>query len=150
MNQPAIKTRGFKQGKYKLRHPEKYKGNPNNVRFLSSWELRAFEFFDNNPFVLEWSSQEIIIPYIKPTDNKVHKYYPDIWVKFKDNTGKIHEEIIEIKPKQQTKQPRKNSKYYLTEQITLAINVAKWKARERYCKQRNINFRIVTEEGIFK
>jgi hypothetical protein len=68
------------QGYFKPRHPEKYVGDVNKIRFMSSWELQADKFLDDNPNVLRWSSEEIVIPYVKPTDGKVHRYYPDYWV----------------------------------------------------------------------
>ena len=38
-------------------------------------------YFDRNENVIEWSSEEIAIPYVSPWDNKIHRYYPDFLVK---------------------------------------------------------------------
>jgi hypothetical protein len=107
-------------------------------------------FLDNNERVLRWGSEEIVIPYVKPTDGRVHRYFPDFWVEYVNKDGEILQEIIEVKPKSQTRKPRANSKHQLYEQATLAINMAKWQAANAYCKERNMKFRIVTEKSVFK
>ncbi len=141
------------QGFYKPRHPEKYVGDVNKIRFMSSWELQADKFLDDNVNVLRWSSEEIAIPYIKPTDGKAHKYYPDYWVEYRNKNGKIVSEIWEVKPKNQTQQPRtrgKNKKTQLRESITWAINIAKWEAATQFCNKYGLKFRIITENQLFK
>lgn len=139
----------FKQGIYKLRHPEKYIGDPSKVIFRSSWELEMHRFFDNNPNILQWSSEEIAIPYIKPTTRKVHRYYPDYWIKYKTGSGEIIQEIIEVKPNSQV---NIHTKKRLTEydKITYAINIAKWSAASQFCQKHDIKFRILTEHEMFK
>lgn len=120
---------------------------------MSSWELEAHQFFDNNPNIIRWSSEEIKIPYIKPTDGKVHYYHPDYWIEYKNRAGQIVQEIIEVKPATQTKPPvlkGKRKKQQLYESITWAINVAKWKACQDFCNKYNIKFRIITENHMFK
>jgi hypothetical protein len=140
----------FKQGQYKLEHPEKYVGDVDKVFYRSSWELEAHKFFDNSTKVIRWSSEEIPIKYIKPTDGKVHRYFPDYWVEYVDRHGSVIQEIIEVKPAAQTRKPRKNSKHALYEHITLAINAAKWQAAMEWCKQHGMKFRILTERSLFK
>lgn len=140
----------FRQGFYTPRHPEKYIGDVTKIRFMSSWELETHQFFDNNPNVLHWSSETIAIPYMKPTDGRIHKYYPDYFVEYINSAGEVVQEIIEVKPAAQTKAPRKTHKHALYEQLTYAINTAKWEAAVRFCAERNIKFRIITEKSIFK
>ncbi len=139
----------FKQGFYTLRNPEKYVGDPNKIFFRSSWEEHTNRFFDNNPNVVSWSSEEIHIPYIKPTDGKVHRYFPDYWVEYKDKAGNLIQEIIEVKPEDQVYIQRKKR---LTEydKVTYNINRAKWQAAAQFCKKKGIKFRILTERSIFK
>jgi hypothetical protein len=141
--------KNFKQGTYVPKNPEKYMGDVNKIRFMSSWELQTHTFFDNNPNVLRWASEEIAIPYIKPTDGRLHKYYPDYFVEYRNSAGEIIQEIIEVKPAAQVRAPRKNHKHALYEQLTYAINTAKWTAAARFCAERNIKFRIITEHSIF-
>ena len=141
----------YQQGWFTPKHPEKYVGNVSRIRYMSSWELKMHEFLDNNPNVLQWSSESIAIKYLKPTDHRVHKYYPDYWVKYKNKKGVVVQEIIEVKPAHQLRQTRKRSpKTRLYEQVTYAINVAKWQAAQRFCDKYGMKFRIITENEIFK
>ena len=81
------------------------------------------KYLDRQPEVLFWSSEEVIIPYKSPIDNKWHRYYPDFWVKTSKN-----ESLIEIKPKRQTKPPKENPKHrrrFLKEVKAWGINEAK-------------------------
>lgn len=147
------RKRGYKQGWYTPRNPGKYRGDSKHIRYMSSWELHAHRFLDGNPNVLEWSSEEIAIPYVRPTDRRVHRYFPDYWVKYKDAHGRIYEEIWEVKPAKEISQPTrvgKSRKQQLLESITYAINVAKWKAAQTYCRQHGYKFRIITETHLFK
>lgn len=125
-------------------------GDPTKIRYMSSWELETHQFFDGNEKVVRWSSEEIAIPYIKPTDGRIHKYYPDYYVEYINNAGQLIKEIIEVKPLSQTKAPRSNHKHKLYEQLTFAVNVAKWEAAQSFCRQRGIKFRIITEKSIFR
>jgi len=156
--QPKRKRTGSRsthnQGYYTLRNPDKYRGDVNNVRFMSSWELNVHKFLDNNPNVIEWASEEVVVTYIKPTDNRPHKYYIDYYVKMRNREGKIIEELWEVKPERETKPPtkkgKKSQKTILYEQITYAVNQAKWKSATLFAKQHGMVFRVLTEKHIFK
>ena len=139
----------FKQGVYKLRHPEKYIGDPNKVVFRSSWELEMHRFLDNNAKVLRWSSEELSIPYVKPTTGRVHRYFPDYFVEYENAHGEIVREIIEVKPSNQVDlSGRKRLSEY--EKVTYAVNKAKWIAAQQFCDKRGIKFSILTERQLFK
>lgn len=141
----------FKQGYYVPKHPEKYIGDVNKIVYRSSWEYKMDEFLDNNPNVLQWASESIAVPYVKPTDGKIHKYYPDYYVKYRNKQGEIIEEILEVKPQKQTRRSRtRNPKNKLFEDIQFAINVAKWKYCQEFCNKHNIKFRLVTENTLFR
>ena len=141
----------FLQGKYTLNHPEKYVGDVNKVIYRSSWELHAHKFLDNNPNVIEWGSEVVVIPYVKPTDKKVHKYFIDLYVKYKNRSGEIVRELIEIKPKKQTRASRsRNRKHKLYEDITYAINSAKWQAAKQFADKNGFKFTILTEDQLFR
>jgi len=108
---------------------------------------------DGNNNVIEWGSEEIIIPYISPIDNKVHRYFPDFYVKAYTKEGTSKKYIIEVKPFKQTKPPKKpkrsrSSEKYLTETITYEVNSAKWKAAIEFCKDHRCEFRILTEKEL--
>lgn len=145
--------RTFKQGYFHPTNPSKYVGDATKIRFMSSWELKFDQFLDRNPNILRWSSEEIAIPYVKPTTGRVHRYYPDYWVEYRNKNGELIQEIIEVKPSTQTKQPKrrgKNRKTQLYEDLTYAVNQAKWAAAQQFCSSHNIRFRIVTEKELFK
>lgn len=145
--------KGWRQGYFSPRNPEKYIGDPSNIRFMSSWELELNKMLDGNPYILRWCSEPFGIPYVRPTDNKVHKYYPDYFIEYQNKHGNIIKEIIEVKPKTQVKPPKKtgkSKKQQLNEQMTYAINVAKWTAAKQFCDQHGITFRVVTEQQLFK
>ncbi len=106
---------------------------------------------DRNTNVLEWGSEEIIIPYRSPVDNRVHRYYPDFYVKARTKTGGLAKSIIEIKPHKQTLPPKRQkqkSKTFLTEVRTYGVNSAKWKAARAYCRDRRMTFLILTEHHL--
>ena len=138
-------------GKFKPKNYKKYKGDPTKIFYRSLWERRFMVYCDNNPNILEWGSEEIIIPYKSPLDKKVHRYFPDFFIKYKNSSGKIIREIIEVKPKKHLsppKEPKRKTKRYLGEVNTYIINQAKFKAAEEFCKDRKLGFRILTEEHL--
>lgn len=140
------------KGMFKPKNPSKYKGDPTNIVWRSSWECVFFSRLDNDPNVIQWSSEEIIINYKSPIDSRIHRYFPDCWVKKKNpDTGKITETLIEIKPKAQTKAPsvqKKPTKKYINEVQTWGINNAKWEAAESYCKAKGWDWIIMTEDHL--
>lgn len=104
-------------------------------------------FFDTNPKIKKWSSETIALPYLCPTDGKIHRYYPDFWVEFEN--GEIL--LIEVKPISQTKRPKPNKKVtrkYIREIKTYAKNEAKWKAAGEYAADNDWKFKIWTEETL--
>ena len=108
-------------------------------------------FLDQNENVLEWSSEEVVVPYVSPKDGRHHRYYPDFLAKMMKEDGSIKTVMIEVKPKKETKEPRKQSKVtqkYITEVVTWGINQAKWKAAQEYCADRQWDFMIITEEHL--
>ena len=139
------------KSRYKPTYPQKYKGNPNSIICRSSWERRFCHWCDMNENILEWGSEEFSIPYISPIDNRVHKYYPDFIIKVKESSGQIKTYVIEVKPEKQTREPVKKSrvtKSYIYEVTTYAVNQAKWKAANEFCKDRLIEFKIITENEL--
>jgi hypothetical protein len=141
----------LKQGRFVPQNPKKYKGDPTQIYYRSGWELKVFLHLDNNPNVIQWSSEEIIISYVSPIDNRRHRYFPDVYAKLKLRDGTIKEYIYEIKPKAQTVEPVKKSritKRYVNEVVQWGINTAKWKAANEYCKNRGYEFKILTETDL--
>ena len=99
------------KGKFRPKNHKKYHGDFREVIYRSSWELKFMQYCDTNKNIVRWSSEEIVIPYRSPVDNRIHRYFPDFYVKYKDIRGKMHEKVIEIKPAKQVKEPKmqKNS-----------------------------------------
>ena len=83
---------------------------------------------------------------MSPTDRRVHRYFPDFYIKVKESTGKVVEKIIEIKPKKQCVLPK--NKKNLTEVVTYAINQAKWSAAKDFCDDRKWQFQVLTEKEL--
>ena len=139
------------KGRFRPKNHKKYKGDPTKVFYRSLWERRFMHYCDNTPSILEWNSEEIVIPYVSPVDNKVHRYFPDFYIKVRNVSGTVRREIIEVKPKRQCeppKKPQRQTKKYLREVATYGVNQAKFKAAEKYCKNRKYNFRILTEDHL--
>lgn len=136
----------FKQGFYTVRNPEKYIGDVNKVVYRSSWELHFNKFLDGNPYIVRWGSECIVVPYIKPTDGKVHRYFPDYYIERVNADGEMFRELIEIKPEAQTKLRKRSSIY---EQLTFAVNESKWRAAQAMCIKQGITFRVLTERQLF-
>ena len=109
------------------------------------------KYCDMSPSIMEWGSEEIVIPYRSPLDGRVHRYFPDFYIKVKQSTGKIQKYIVEVKPKRQTKQPkvqRKMTKKYIYEVTEYAKNQSKWEAARQYCDDRNYKFMLITEKEL--
>ena len=93
-------------GKFKPKNYKKYKGDPTKIYYRSLWERRFMVYCDNNPSIIEWGSEEIIIPYRSPVDRKVHRYFPDFYIKYQNSKGEVLREIVEVKPKAQCLPPK--------------------------------------------
>ena len=139
------------KGKYYPKFPHKYKGDPTNIVFRSLWERKFMVYCDSNANVLEWNSEEIAIPYISPVDHRSHRYFPDFYMKVKETDGRIKKYVIEVKPLKQCsppKKPKRQTKGYLYEAYEYAKNQAKWKAATEYCKDRRLEFKVLTENEL--
>lgn len=137
------------KGLFKPLNPEKYLGDPNKIRFLSSWELRFMNFCDSNPSIIKWGSEELRIPYYHPIHKNVRQYYPDFIIRYQDKNGQLHTELIEIKPSKEATVPKTNKKGKINtyDAAALIINHAKWQAAGSWCASRKIKFRVLTESG---
>ena len=138
-------------GKFKPKNYKKYRGDPTKIYYRSLWERRFMVYCDNNSKIIEWGSEEIIIPYKSPLDKKTHRYFPDFYVKYINKDKQVVREIIEVKPKRHLslpKEPKRKTQRYLNEVATYIKNKAKFKAAEEFCKDRKYGFRILTEEQL--
>jgi hypothetical protein len=126
-------------------NPKKYAGDHSKIVCRSLWERQVCKFCDSNPNIIKWSSEEIGIPYLSPIDNKMHTYFPDFLIQFKNSLG-IQTWMVEVKPKKQTMLKENASK---KEKYIWTINNAKWKAATDYCKKYKMSFKILTEKELF-
>jgi hypothetical protein len=138
------------KGRFNPRNPKKYRGDSSNIIYRSLWECKLMSYLDQHPQVVEWASEEFSIPYISPIDKKIHRYFPDFWVRKSTNEG-TEVLIIEVKPSKQVNEPvkgNKKQKTYITEALTYEINQAKWKAAREFCKDHKWKFMIMTEKEL--
>ena len=139
------------KGKYQPSHPKKYRGDSSNIIYRSLWERKFMVYCDMNENILEWGSEEIVVPYRSPIDNRYHRYFPDFYIKVKESSGKIKKMIIEIKPQKQCVEPKvqkRKTKAYIYEVVEYAKNQAKWKAAEEWCLDRGYEFKVLTENEL--
>lgn len=132
-------------------YPDKYTGDPTNIIMRSSWETRFASWVDKNPQILKWNSEETVVPYRCPTDNKIHRYYVDFKIQVKGKDDLLRTYLVEVKPAKQTVPPvypGKRTQRYLTESLTYLKNQAKWAAATEYCKDRGWQFKIITEHEL--
>jgi hypothetical protein len=136
------------KGKFSPKNPQKYRGDYTNIVYRSTWECRVMTWLDGNESIIEWSSEEIVIPYKSPVDNRVHRYFPDFYVKVKQKDDTIRVQILEVKPHRQTMPPEKKkkkvTKQYINEVVTWSINQAKWRYAIEFCKERKWEFCVMS------
>lgn len=141
------------QGRYSVTNQKKYLGNAGQVFYRSMWELKFMKWCDNNPAVLHWGSEEVVIPYLSPVDRRVHRYFVDFFIVIQDAAGVERRYLIEIKPKKFTQEPRKPKsgragRRFVQEVMTYAVNQAKWEQAEKFCQRNNWKFLILTEHEL--
>ena len=135
------------KGKFRPTNRQKYKGDIANIIYRSLWERNFMKYCDENKNIIEWGSEELIVPYISPLDNKQHRYFPDFYIKTK-NGDKF---MVEIKPKKFTKPPKPKkriTKAYMHETKEWHRNQAKWKAARNVCEKLGWKFQIITEDHL--
>jgi hypothetical protein len=138
-------------GKFIPKNRQKYVGDPNNIIYRSSWELKFMKYCDDTKSVIQWGSEELIIPYYSPVDKKVRRYYPDFYMKVISSNGEIKKYLIEIKPERFTqppKQPKRKTKSYLSEVNQYITNLSKWEAAREFCSDHNWEFLVITEKHL--
>lgn len=165
MIQMPKKSKGMyksaKQGLFKLTHPEKFikvldetmgsSKNPGYVEYKSSLEYKAIRYADFNPAVKNWSMEPFPIPYIKPTDGKVHRYFVDMFLEFQNGEKflveiKSYAETIE--PKRPMRMTEKAAHRFLNQMMTYKTNQAKWEQARKFCDQKGLHFAILTEKQL--
>ena len=136
----------YANGKFTVKNPEKYMGK-RSPTYRSSWEFAFMNFCDNNPAVINWTSESVKIPYYNPVSGKQTIYVPDFLIVYVDANQKQHTEVVEIKPSTETTMESARS---YRDKLSVAINMAKWAAADNWARANNMRFRVVTEHDIFK
>ena len=140
------------KGRYSPINKEKYQGNPTNVVYRSLWERKFMKWCDLSESVIKWGSEETVVPYVSPLDNKIHRYFIDFYVQLRDKDGILKSYLVEVKPKKYTKPPKTNPKRktraWFSEVKNWGVNEAKWKAAEEFAKDKNWQFIILTEDHL--
>ncbi len=142
---PLKRDSRFRQGKYKLRNPDKYMGNDFPI-YRSGIELKFFKFCDLNENVKKWGSENVKIPYFDTIKKKNRLYYIDNYVEILEGK-EIKKYIIEIKDIKATKKPvakrGKKKATLLHEQLTWTNNNDKWRQAQRYAKKYGAEFLLL-------
>ena len=140
------------KGKFKPKYPNKYQGDIKEIVYRSSWELKMMKYCDTSKSIVEWGSEELVIPYVSPWDNRYHRYFPDFYIKVRTKNGSLKKYIIEVKPKNQCTPPERNPKrrtgVWYNKVKTWGINKAKWKSATEFCLDHNMEFKILTEDHL--
>jgi hypothetical protein len=138
----------YRQGVFTPTNKDKFLGS--TAIYRSGLELKFMRFCDNNPNVIKWGSENVIVPYISPLDGRAHKYYVDNFVIIKEGNV-IKKYLIEIKPSKQTLPPEtkyKKKQHLIYEQSMYIKNQAKWQAAREFCKKKGLDFLILTEKHL--
>ena len=98
------------KGRFRPKHPDKYKGDSTKIIYRSLWELKVFKWMDEHRDVIWWQSEEVVVPYRSPIDSRIHRYFPDVIVHKRDNLGNPQTIMIEIKPSAQCRPPDPKNK----------------------------------------
>lgn len=139
-------SRNYAQGFFEVRNPQKYLGK-SKPKYRSGWEHAFMRFCDNNDSIVGWASESISIPYRNPLTGKMTNYIPDFLIQYRTRNNTVKTELIEIKPK---KQSVLESKMSVRDRAIVAVNYAKWDAATKWCRRQGLQFRVITEDDIFR
>jgi hypothetical protein len=110
------------QGKFRPKNPDKYKGNPGEIYYRSSWELDFMQYCDTTSAIIWWMSEERCVWYTNPIDKKKHRYFPDFIVCYNRSDGVEVTEMVEIKPQKHVDGPNPNPKRRTKSWVTFAYS----------------------------
>lgn len=120
-----MKKRRRHGGKYKTGTHVSPKGG--TCEYRSSWELLYMKFLDEDPHVVSYKYEQVIVPYISNVNSgMIKRYYPDFLVEYDDGRSVL----VEIKP---------------TNKLTNRLVMKKLVAAEQWCKEHNATLDVVTE-----
>jgi len=95
--------------------------------YRSGWEKTYACLLDNDPTVISYSYESIVIPYVSnKTTHKVRRYFPDFFITYVDGSRVL----VEIKPRRKLVQKTVQKK----------LDAAK-----KWCECNDVTLRIITE-----
>lgn len=156
MGNKSAWNKKYKQGLYNCTNPDKYIGNPTDIKFRSSWEYAFCKYLDLNEKIIRWAIEQPIIMY-KDLQNKTHRYYIDFYyeIMINDDPHNLEKVIVEVKPvselfppdqpKNETNKALENYEYSIRTHIK---NKLKWEAASEYARKRKMKFVIITEHKL--
>lgn len=148
----------YKQGLYNLIHPEKYVGNPLDIKFRSSWEAAFCRYLDTNDRIIKWGCEQPVITYFD-LRGKSHRYFPDFFYQVlrNGNVADLEQVIVEIKPSSELVPPIRplNETAKALENYEYAVrthirNKLKWESASNYALKNGMKFVIITEDRLIK
>jgi hypothetical protein len=147
---PLKRDKRFKQGIYRPINQEKFIGT--EAIFRSSLELKVFRFFDQNPNVIKWGSENVVVPYWDTILKKNRKYYIDNYVVIREGNA-IKKYLVEVKPFKQTIPPKESKRrkkaHLLYEKVQWVNNYeCKWPAAREFAKKHGMEFIIITDKDL--
>lgn len=139
------------RGRYTPQNKHKYKGNAEKIVYRSSWELAVMKWCDYTSNVKRWSSEEIVVPYRDPNDQRMHRYFMDFYIELENGITYLWE-IKPFKETQLPKQPKRvtpaTKARFLEEVFTYKKNHAKWIAADKFAQERGWIFKVLTEKAL--
>lgn len=101
-------------------------------------------WLDMNEKVRAWSSESVVVPYVSPIDDRVHRYIVDFMIETTAGTF-----LVEVKPQKECIPPRtgkgRRKQLVEAEARTYAQNTAKWQAAEQYAHAMGYKFQVWDE-----
>jgi len=112
--------------------------------------MQVCKVLDNNPNIISWGSESIVIPYQNPLTGRVSRYFVDFNMTMRDKEGNLKKFLIEIKPHAQTLPPSqtKNTKSLQRRQAEYIKNQAKWQAATAFANTKGSQFVVLTEKHL--
>jgi len=139
------------KGRFKPQHPEKYKGDPSNIIYRSSWEKDVMGWCDKSDNIVSWSSEEKCFWYYDKVTKKNRRYFPDFIIDIKRDYG-IETMVIEVKPQSQINgpnpQPKRRTKSWMYQVQTYLTNQCKWESMKSVCEDRGWSFKLLSEQDV--
>jgi hypothetical protein len=86
--------KNFRQGLFKPKNPRKYKGDPTEIMYRSSWERRFMNYCDLKDSITEWSSETTVVPYVFQGDGRKHRYFIDFRITVQEKEGLCKIELL--------------------------------------------------------